>query len=64
MCIDSCLLYECLVKLGTTKEKCLIINIIVLRQLYKRRELIEVWQINRQDNLVDIIIKSMPNKML
>ncbi len=32
-------LYKCLVKLGTTKEKRLIIDIIALRQLYKQREL-------------------------
>ncbi len=42
MYIDSYLLYKCLVKLGTTKEKRLIINIIVLRQFNKRIELIEV----------------------
>jgi len=29
-------LYKCLVKLGTTKEKRLIINIIALQQFYKR----------------------------
>ena len=31
VCIDSFSLYECLVKLGTTKEKRLIIDIIALR---------------------------------
>ena len=36
------LLYKCLVKLGTTKEKCLIINIMALYQLYKCREIIEI----------------------
>ena len=36
------LLYKCLVKLSTTKEKSLIINIIVLYQLYKYREIIEI----------------------
>ena len=36
---DSYSLYECLVKLGTTKEKRLMIDIIVIRQSYKRREL-------------------------
>src|SRR6266700_2147901 len=36
------LLYKYLVKLGTTKEKYLIIDIIALRQLYKRREIIEI----------------------
>ena len=33
--IDSFLLYEYLVKLGTTKEKRLIINIMLLRELYQ-----------------------------
>ena len=35
-------LYKCLVKLGTTKEKYLIINIIALCQLYKCREITEI----------------------
>ena len=30
ICIDSFLLYECIVKLGTTKEKCLIIDIMAI----------------------------------
>jgi hypothetical protein len=42
MCTDSFSLYECLVKLGTIKEKRLMINIIVLRQSYERRELAEI----------------------
>ena len=42
MCTDRFSLYEYLVKLGTTKEKRLMINIIALRQLYERRELTEV----------------------
>ncbi len=42
MCTDSFSLYKCLVKLRTTKEKRLIIDIIALRQLYKRRELTEI----------------------
>ena len=61
---DSYLLYKCLVKLRTTKEKRLIIDIIALRQSYKRRELTEVQQINRQDNLADTITKAIPNKIL
>ena len=36
VCTDSKLLYECLVKLGTTREKRLIINVICLRQAYER----------------------------
>jgi hypothetical protein len=42
VCTDSFSLYEYLVKLGTTKEKCLIIDIIALRQSYERRELAEI----------------------
>ena len=33
--MDSKLLYKCLVKLGTTREKRLIINVICLRQAYE-----------------------------
>jgi hypothetical protein len=64
MCTDSYSLYECLVKLVTTKEKRLIINIIALRQSYERRELTEVQWINRQDNPADAITKATPNKIL
>ena len=42
ICTDSYLLYKCLVKLKTTKEKRLIIDIIAIRQLYKRKELIKI----------------------
>ena len=61
---DSYSLYECLVKLGTIKEKRLMINIIALRQSYERRELTEVQWINRQDNPADIITKATFNKIL
>ena len=40
--IDSKSIYKCLIKLRTTQEKKLIINIICLRQLYKRREIAKV----------------------
>jgi hypothetical protein len=42
VCTDSYSLYNCLVKLRTTTEKRLMIDIIALRQLYERRELIEI----------------------
>jgi hypothetical protein len=42
VCTDSFSLYECLVKLGTTKEKRLMIDIMALRQLYERRKLYEI----------------------
>lgn len=39
---DSFSLFECIVKLGTTKEKRLMIDIMALRQMYKLRELYEI----------------------
>ena len=39
---NSKLIYKCLIKLGTIQEKRLIINIICLRQLYKRRKIAKV----------------------
>jgi hypothetical protein len=64
VCTDSYSLYKCLVKLRTTKEKRLIIDIIALRQSYERRELTEVRWINRQNNPADTITKATPNKIL
>jgi hypothetical protein len=42
ICTNLYLLYKYLVKLSTTKEKHLIINIIAIQQLYKRRELFTI----------------------
>ena len=42
VCINSKLLYNCLVKLGSTQEKRLIVDIICLRQLYKRRKIMKI----------------------
>jgi hypothetical protein len=42
VCTDSFSLYKCIVKLRTTKEKRLMINIIAIRQSYERRELSEI----------------------
>ena len=39
---DFLLLYKCLVKLGTTKKKRLIINILALREAYKRGDIDEI----------------------
>ena len=44
--IDSYSLYECLVKLGTIKEKRLIIDIIAIRESYENRKLFEIRWIN------------------
>ena len=61
ICTDSYSLYECLVKLGTTKEKRLIIDIIALQQLYKRREITKIRWINGEDNPADAFTKATLN---
>ncbi len=42
LCIDSYLLYQCLVLLGTTSEKRLMIDIMTLGQSYEGREIDEI----------------------
>jgi hypothetical protein len=42
VCTDSLSLYECMIKLGTTREKRLMIDIMAIRQSYERRELSKV----------------------
>jgi len=64
VCTDSLSLYECLVKLGTTKEKRLMIDIMSLRQSYERRELFEIRWIHGNDNPADAMTKSNPNNAL
>jgi hypothetical protein len=64
ICTDSYSLYECLVKLGTTKEKRLMIDIMALRQSYERREITEIRWINGEDNPADAFTKSSPNRAL
>ena len=46
VCTDSYSLYESLVKLGTTKKKRLMIDIMTLHQSYERKELFEIRWIN------------------
>ena len=58
------LLYKCLVKLSTTKEKYLVINIMAFCQLYKRKKIIKIQWINGKDNPANTITKSTPNKAL
>ncbi|EED15834.1 hypothetical protein TSTA_009560 [Talaromyces stipitatus ATCC 10500] len=64
VCTDSYSLYECLVKLGTTKEKRLMIDLMALRQSYKRREIEEIRWIHGDNNPADAFTKANPNGAL
>jgi hypothetical protein len=57
-------LYQCLVKLGTTQEKRLIINVMCLRQAYERREIAEVRWIKSDSNPADAMTKSKTTNAL
>lgn len=55
---DSNSLYECLVKLGTTVEKRLMVDIMCLRQAYERRLIAEIMWIEGGSNPADAMTKS------
>ncbi|KAK1996795.1 hypothetical protein LX36DRAFT_658237, partial [Colletotrichum falcatum] len=61
---NSYSLYECLVKLSTTKEKRLIIDIMAIRQSYKRHKIHKIQWIHGSDNPADSFTKSSPNSAL
>jgi hypothetical protein len=54
---DSKSLYDCLVKLGITQEKRLMIDVLCLHQSYERREIAEVKWIASSTNPADAITK-------
>ncbi|KAK1914262.1 hypothetical protein P3342_007508 [Pyrenophora teres f. teres] len=63
-CTDSRSLYDCLVKLGTTKEKRLMIDIMALREAYERSDLMDIRWIDGRDNPADAMTKAASNSAL
>ncbi len=57
LCIDSKLLYDCLIKLDTTQKKRFMINVMNLRQSYERRKITKIKWIHEINNLIDFMIK-------
>ena len=64
VCTDSLSLYQCLVQLGTTTEKRLMIDIMALRESYEGREIDEIRWIAGADNPADAMTKDQPNRAL
>jgi hypothetical protein len=61
---DSKSLYDCLVRLGTTVEKRLMVDVMALRQSYERREITEVKWVHGVNNPADSMTKSKPSSAL
>jgi hypothetical protein len=55
---DSRSIYECLVKLGTTQEKRLMVDLMCIRQSYERRSISEIKWIDGESNPADAMTKS------
>jgi hypothetical protein len=56
--IDSKFLYDCLVRLDIIVKKRLMMNVMILKQSYERREITEIKWIHESNNSVDSMTKS------
>ena len=64
LCTDSKSLYDCLIQLGTTQEKRLMIDIMGLQQAYERRLITDIKWINGNSNPADAMTKGKPCEAL
>src|SRR6266702_8252868 len=64
LCTNSKSLYNCLVKLGTTQKKRLMVDLMCLHQVYKQHEITEVKWINGGNNPADAMTKARPCQAL
>jgi hypothetical protein len=61
---DSKSLYDCLIRLSITIEKRLMIDVMIFRQFYKRREITEIIWIHDINNSIDSMIKTKSSSAL
>jgi hypothetical protein len=57
ICINFKFLFDCMTKLDIMQKKRLMINLMCLRQVYERRQIIEIVWINDDINSTDAMIK-------
>jgi hypothetical protein len=64
VCTDSKSLYQCMVKLSTTQEKRLMVDVMAMRQSYERRIITEIRLIKGDSNPADVMTKAKANTSL
>ena len=57
VCINFKFLYECLIQLEIIQKKRFIIDIMCLKKIYEKREIIEIKWINEKNNSIYVMIK-------